>query len=734
VNKQPRPKERPGFTPNPDEPVSVRTPIPDPSQLYEPIPIRFPIEWWRCFRFAPVSGRYEGERTAPTAGRSVLDLRVDIDPRFGISPVLDRISGDFYNVFRFSWPGFPTFTWRVYRESWIVDAPAVAWSRCQVEITGTVRYWKGTHPATTVHVRIPWGTFTSAGPAEVTFTEAGGTSFSYSCPKKSDCFRSVNLEVDVAQSVNTAPLLPNYDTFAHATRPGGLTQRVLNIETAFREAGICVTLDPAHTVIDDSAPEFVSWSDSELHDAMETHFSLYSTSARWNLWGVMVGRHDNSGLAGIMFDYGTAYGGPGRSPERQGFAVFRGHRVFNNLPAGIPASQAEAETLRYFLYVWVHEAGHAFNFLHSWNKGRPNARSWMNYPQYVTNFWNNFEFRFDNEELIHLRHGNRSEVIFGGDPWATGSHLEVPPGAMAQVEGAAPIELLLRSQEFFEFMEPVMIEFRLRNLTGDFPIGVDTRLSPEFGRTTCYIQRPNGQIIEYTPIIYKEGTPEIQLLAPIGKGVEGADRYSENVNLTFDQHGFLFDASGVYLIRAAYQGSDEMLIFSNLHRIRVGNPVSREGERLAQDFFTHEVGMSLYLGGSQSPFLKKGMERLEEMAERYSDSLVGAKAASVVANSVAQPFFRIDDPENPALTQTHEPDPERALALTQPALEIFEGTNEPAHNLAYHQLVRSRADYLVMQGKEDEAKEELNDLRKELEGRGVNEAVLNHIKEYAEDL
>ena len=32
-------------------------------------------------------------------------------------------------------------------------------------------------------------------------------------------------------------------------------------------------------------------------------------------------------------------------------------------------------------------------------------------------FWSHFEFRFDDEELVHLRHGNRSAVIMGGDPW-----------------------------------------------------------------------------------------------------------------------------------------------------------------------------------------------------------------------------------------------------------------------------------------------------------------------------
>jgi hypothetical protein len=177
-----------------------------------------------------------------------------------------------------------------------------------------------------------------------------------------------------------------------------------------------------------------------------------------------------------------------------------------------------------------------------------------------------------------------------------------------------------------------------------------------------------------------------------------------------------------------------MLILSNIHQIRVGNPVSREEDRLAQDFFSQEVGMSLYLGGSQSPFLRKGMEHLEELAERYAESLVGAKAALVVASSVARPFFRIEDPNKPVLTRVHAPDPERALTLTQSALGVYKRIDSPAQNIAYHQLARSRAEFFTAQGQEQRARQELTALRNDLQPRGVNESVLNAIKAHAESL
>ncbi len=743
-----------GFTPHPEGPLPGPLPGPIPGPLPGPfpgpvVPRPFPLpeDWWRCRRLGPVSGRYEGEMVSPTAGRYILDLRVDIDPRYANSPVLDRISGDIYDAYRFSLPGGRTFRWRVYRESWIVDAPRVTWSRCMVEITGTVRYWKGIHPATTIRVRIPWSTFTAAGPAEVTFTPTGSSPQSYSCTRRSDCFRDLNLEVDVAQSVNAEPVLPAYDTHAHPTRPADLPRRTVTVEEAYREAGVCVRIRPDRTIIDDSAPQFTSWSDAELHDAMETHFSQIGGSwPRWEMWGLMAGRFDSAGVGGIMFDAAAAYGGAGEPPERQGFAVFRNHQWFDNLAPGAPTSNAQAEALRKWLYVWVHEAGHAFNFLHSWNKNRPDSLSWMNYDWRYDNrngadsFWSNFRLRFDDEELIHLRHGDRASVIMGGDPWASGGHIEAPPGAehlwappgaMAQVEGTAPVELLARSKEYFEFLEPVSIEFRIRNLLPDLPLTVDARLNPEFGGLIVYIRRPDGRIVEYDPIMCKLATPELRTLQPRDTAVAGADRYSESVLLSYGQYGFYVDEPGEYLVRGLYQGPGDLLVPSNVHRFRVGHPASRDQDRLAQDFFSYEVGMSLYLGGSPSPFLAKGMEVLESVADRFEDSIVGAKAAATVAESEAWPFFRVQDA---VLKEVQSGDPEAAVAATQAALEVFRREQSPALNLEYHDLVRSRAEWMAAMGESARARDEVLALREDLAARNVNESVLEEITIYANDI
>ena len=437
-----------------------------------------------------------------------------------------------------------------------------------------------------------------------------------------------------------------------------------------------------------------------------------------------------------MFDAAAAFGGAGEPPERQGFAVFRDRQWFNDLVQN-PANDAQAEAMRKFLYTYVHEAGHAFNFLHSWDKNRPNALSWMNYDWRYDNlngpnsFWSNFRMRFDDEELVHMRHGDRASVIMGGDPWASGGHLEAPPGAMSQSEGTGPIELLLRSQEYFEFMEPVLIELRLRNLLDDLPLDVDTQVSPAYGGVAIYIRRPDGQIVEYDPIMCKLATPAIRTLQPPNQAAEGDDRYSEEVFLSYGKYGFYFDEPGEYLIRALYQGTGDLLIPSNVHRVRVGNPPSKEEDRIAQDFFSYEVGMSLYLGGSRSPFLSKGMDLLEDIADRYNDTLLGAKAAATVARSVARPFFRLQDS---VMVKTHDAEPERALALTEPALEVYKSEEANALNIGYHRLVRGRAESLEALDENEKAKAELATLHDDLRARGVNETVLAEIKAHEENL
>lgn len=691
---------------------------------------------WQCRRTGPVSGRYEGDMATPQAGKYRLDLRVDIDPRSGTSPVMNRISGDLYQVDRIVVPGQPTRSWRTYIESWIVDRPQVDWEQCHVTITGEVRFWTGHHPATSVAIRIGWGSLSPASPALVTFTESGGAERSFSCYRVADSFRDLELEIDVCASVNEAPILPSYDTHAHGDRPPGLPRRTLSIEAVYEDAGVAVRVNPDHSVIDDSDADFQSWSPAELHDTMETHFSRYGgVWPNWHMWGLLAGIYERPSVGGVMFDAAVRFGGSGKAPERQGFALFRNHDWFDHLNEG--SDQERAWAMRHFLYTWVHEAGHAFNFLHSWDKGRPDSLSFMNYDWRYDReeegavFWRRFGFQFDDDELIHIRHGARASVMMGADPWSSGAHLEAPNLGTAQVEGLAPLELLVRSREYFELMEPVHIELRLRNLLADLPLTIDKRLAPEFGTILLHIQRPDDSVVAYDPIMCAVGEPELMVLRPAGDA-GGGDRFSREVFLSYGGAGFYFAEPGEYKVRAVYQGLGDILITSEAHRIRVGIP-TRESDRFAQDFFADDVGLSLYLKGSRSPYLSRGTEVLEEAVGRFGGSMLSAKVADTLATGLARPFFRMD-PERPKLVKGANADPKRALALTDPGLKLLRGDKEKEANLAYGRLVRRRAGYYQSLGDIAKAKKELDVLGRDLAQRGASPLVLEQYEQLKSSL
>lgn len=722
------------------------------AQPLQPTPVPIDFDWWRCLRIGGISGRYDGTNGKTGSAARALDLRIDVDRRYANSPVMNKVSGDFYKIQSIfvpaplPAPGPPVpapapapgpigpilpRTWRVYQESWIVDNPKLTWSRCKAVITGAVRFWKGIHLYTTVEIVVTWA-LGSPTVASVKFSVLNYTE-TFNCTRTSDCFRSMNMEIDVCSSVNAEPILPAYNTSWLADRPADTPTRDLTLEGAYRETGVCVTIRPERSIVDDSAVG--TWSVGELHDAMESYYSqIGATWPRWDMWGMLAGSFTSSGVAGIMFDAAAAYGGSGEPPERQGYAVFRNHSWFTSLVAA-PSTNAQKTAMRTYLYTYVHEAGHAFNLLHSWNKGRPDSRSWMNYPHNIAGFYNTFYFRFDDEELIHIRHGDRASVIMGGDPWASGGHMEDSQlGLNSSVDGDAPLEVLVRGKDYFDFLEPVMLEVRLRNLLPGIPLQVDARLEPQYGNVGFMVQRPDGRFVEHDPIFCAVGSSEYQVLQ--GAGVEdGSDRYSQLVQLTYGKHGFSFAEPGEYRVRAFYRTEDGFVYPSNVMRLRIGRPGSKEEDRLAQDFFSRQVGLLLALEDGRSPFLEGGLKTVETMLDQMKASPAAAAVAMMLAGSYRRPFYRVEAAKGKRAAKQHaKANVKRSLELTEAAYKLLSKESSKAANLPLHQVVRLRAECLGETGQGVQAKKEVGALRADLQKRGVKAAVIRKIQEFEKSL
>lgn len=701
-----------------------------------------------------ISGAYRGLLTSAPAGTQRLDLRVDVDSRIAEAMVLQQVSGDIFRIDTMVVPGQPTMETEVYQESWIIEQPKVKTTTKTVVITGSIRFWNDEHPNSTAKITIP---LTPKGAAaEVTLTYQSLPPRTFSCLPAGEFFRSVRLEVAVCKSVAKEPMLPLYGTHSLAQRPEKLTKRDLTLDRAYGEAGVELVLHDGG-VIDDAAPEFASWTDAELHNAMEQHFSRFKERwPRWDLWGLLASKYEDPVVGGVMFDYASVEDEMSEaSSQRQGFAVFRNHEWFKNL-VPIPSTEAEFEAARRFLWTFTHEAGHAFNLMHSFDKNREDARSWMNYVEYYDErngngaFWRDFGFSFDDEELRHIRHGNRASVIMGGEAWSTGTHAEsprggdrnrVPPGALNSVAGDVPIEVLVRAQPYFEFLEPVSIEIRTRNLL-PIPISVSTSLHPEFGSVTVYIRRPDGRIVEYMPINCKLAEAQTITLSPAG-AADSSDRHSRSVFLSYGRFGFYFDEPGQYYIRALYHGLGNVLVPSNVTRVRVGHPKTERCDRMAQDYFSDESGTALYLGGSHSSFLSNGMNTLMAFAEEQSDTLAGAKTAARIARGVGMPFHDIGyrgggvEGEGAGGTETivrrvTSGDAPQAMKLAAIAVDTFKKLSSPALNIPLERIVRTRADLLLRTGNVEAARDELHDLAGTLTAAGVKPSVVAKIEDDAD--
>ncbi len=317
-------------------------------------------------------------------------------------------------------------------------------------------------------------------------------------------FRTVNFEFDVqtGEVLDTA-----IDTCAHPIRPAGLACESLSIQTVYRRVGCQVTTSPPSIV---GAAPGGTWSDMEMHDAMQVHWSRFANTAQWAMWVFFAALHESgTGLGGIMYDDL----GPN---HRQGTALFLDSFIANP-PSRDPNPDAWRDRMRF--WTAVHEMGHAFNLAHSWQKAgasgwvplanEPEARSFMNYPYNVAGgqnaFWSDFPFRFSDPELLFIRHAPERFVQMGNADWFDHHGFEE-----ARIEEGTGFALELRvnrEQARYEFMEPVWIELKLTNVA-EQPQLVDAN-TLDADSLTIVLKKDRAAARQLVPFRQKCVEPEI---------------------------------------------------------------------------------------------------------------------------------------------------------------------------------------------------------------------------------
>lgn len=516
------------------------------------------------------------------------------------------------------------------RVSWIARVRATARSTW----TGTIFYKDG--PAAALpHTTVTIVQNQLAVPPTATATFTGlGTPRTIEYGFRSPFFHPVNFEFDSAEG--EAPTV-TINTGAHPNRPATLPIENLTVQEVYRRAGFEITTSPGGAVPIAGAGANARWSDQEMHDAMQTYWSRFQNAPQWALWVFTASLHEQgTSLGGVMFDDL----GPN---HRQGTAIFN-DAFIANAPAGDPAPAAWVDRMRF--WTTCHEMGHAFNLAHSWQKSlgtpwvplvdEPEARSFMNYPYNVaggqSTFFADFAFRFTDSELLFMRHAPARFVQQGNADWFDHHGFEE---ANVSPEAALALEARVnRDHAVYEFLEPITIELKLKNVSSQ-PQLMDARVLARTDAMTVVTKKDGRPARRFVPHAQYCWLPERQVLLP------GQSLY-DSLFVSAGLNGWDLAEPGDYTIRIALTIDGEDIV-SNPLRLRVTPPGGQDEEVLAQDFFSEDVGRVLAFDGSQ--VLDGANATLWTVAERLDQRRVALHAQVALGSAVAdEAKYLVADP------------------------------------------------------------------------------------------
>jgi len=633
------------------------------------------------------------------------ELRVDVD---GLYPTM-TVSGAMIRLFGGG------LTW----------IARVAWDAASGAYVGPISYRDGVSalvPHTDVQVMLTGSGNTAGLRAHVTFVGGGQPALVKNYRYERAYFRSVEIEVDCASD---ATAVTSYNLSAHPNRPADLPNTTLSIEEVFTRQGIKMVDTGGGDVIPIAeAGAGMTWSDIEMHDAMQVHWSHWADKPQWQLWTLFAGQHEmGHSLGGIMFDdIGTA--------ERQGCAVFA-NSFISDQPVGDPSPAAFIQRMRF--WTAVHEIGHTFNLAHSWQKAlgtpwiplpnEPEARSFMNYPYFVSGgtdeFFANFYFRFSDDELLFLRHAPTRFVRQGDAAWFDHHGFE-----QARRADTGALELTLRvnrSSTRFESLEPIVAELKLKN-TSMVPVVVDKHClsSDDLAIIINPERSPARQWFAYAQYCFRA---EPQILAP------GESLYA-SCFLSADRDGWHMAEPGRYHVYAALRTAGGMALSVPLD-VRIDPPTSRDEERLAADIFTDEVGRVLAFGGSRS--LDAANDTLRETMERLPARRVAIHAAAALA-AVAATSGRVLTEGADRHFDLVEAVPKDALPLVGDAYGDPDAAAETLGHIRMAEQVEQVATGLAETGERRAAGELTSRVAATLEDRKVLPSVVRRMRGRGEEL
>ncbi len=584
-------------------------------------------------------------------------------------------------------------------------------------------------PYTNVDIKVTRSWFSNQRAATATFSGGGVPRKLLKLKYKSPCFRRVEFEYDSTSDSN--PII-KVNTVAHPNMPATLPSEELSISKVFRRAGF----DVRKSGDDDTLPASLSgpngtWSDMEMHDAMQAYWSRFSNRAQWSMWVLFAKMHDRgNGLGGIMFDDI----GPN---HRQGTAIFTDSFIANS-PGGETHPDAWVKRMRF--WTAVHEMGHSFNLAHSWQKAlgtswiplnnEPEARSFMNYPYNVSGgqsaFFSDFEYRFSDSELLFMRHAPERFVQMGNADWF--DHHGFRNANFSAEPTYQLIARVNRDITSFEFMEPVIVEMKLTNISGQAQL-IDKNILATSENLTVIIKKDGKPARQFLPYAqYCERSANMAL--------NSEDSVYDSFLISVGRNGWDMAEPGNYTVQLALH-FEEQDVVSNPLRVKIAPPKAREEEYLAQDFFSDDVGRVLTFSGSH--YLESANNTLLELTDRFGTSRASIHARLALANGMARDYKMFEMPKsvNNVLrsaqdlgmkVKTIKPDKKQSRKFfKQGLMDIPDHSAETFGHIRFKKFADNLCSWLIDRDDMEQAEKLLEMVHDTLHSRNVLKTVLNSI-------
>lgn len=245
--------------------------------------------------------------------------------------------------------------------------------------------------------------------------------------------------------------------------------------------------------------------------------------------------------------------------------------------------------------------------------------------------------------------------VFGGETQPARS----PPAPRALRSNPQLRLTLETNRSTYLLGEPLVLDVSLTNV-GDETVHVVRWLDPTYKFLVFQVTRPSGEEERFGPVVSACGRLDPFVKLPPGESVYG------HAKVFYGAPGWFFNQPGVYTIQALYPGpverAEEMVI----------------SNQLQVEFVDEEPGASkLIMGGEQGLFLlwehgdhlTRGIGNLQELIDRYPDSILAAYGNYALGVNLSKEFYD-------ALTdEIRAPRPEESIEYLERTLEWKEELN-----------------------------------------------------------